>query len=378
MKEKNKKITTFVCPMGTWGMGCSKECECNNATCDPFSGECICPSGWIVKECGELNKMECNTTAYSNTTLDMKTSNHTPQELLRGGLRKHKHSRIIKATTLTEEERLIFQYVEERNHRLLADKCAEGIINMNIADIDNNYQTPLHLAASQGCIITLLTVIACGVKINAVDSNGNTPLHIAIIYKQSHICSSLLFKAANPFIYNNNKKTAYQLAMDSTDHWIKYIFHNKHLHWYQRIRKLNSDEIKLMQNVREDNYQTVGDLCMKHVDVSVENVEDGQNTAFHLTAKYGKNIAPMVLTLIHCGGDINARNAFGNTPLHIAVMSGDSNKTSVLLLHRANPFIDNYEGLTAHDFAKESVEPSLRTLFEEPLLSWYHNSHSVL
>lgn len=282
-----------------------------------------------------------------------------------------------KVKLLSSEERSIFDYVKDGDYKALANKCDEGV-DMNVADINNNHQTPLHLAANKGCVFTILTLIGCGVNINTPDGDGNTPLHIAVTEDRIHACSILLFNEADPFINNTNMNCPYQLAMNSKDDWIKYIFEKNRLQWYHKVRKLNGDEKKLFLYVRKGYYGSVGDLCMKGVDVLLADTEDNRNTAIHIAAIYAQNVVPMVLTIVRCGGDVNVRNADGNTPLHFAVMKGHVNATSILLQHRSNPFIENNEGKTAYALAIESNDPKLLTIFNEPELIWYLNSHFIL
>ncbi len=41
-----------ACPAGTWGPSCENKCPCmNGASCDPMSGACTCPPGWIGDKC---------------------------------------------------------------------------------------------------------------------------------------------------------------------------------------------------------------------------------------------------------------------------------------------------------------------------------------
>ncbi|CAH1406842.1 unnamed protein product [Nezara viridula] len=368
-----------ICPGWSYGDNCLQTCDCNGSYCNHITGKCNCPKYWIGEKCDQkvcpdgYYGPDCNQLCHCEQT-NHEANKETSVAVASSFCHKHKHkqTRSVEIKILTKEERLIFQYVKDGDYKTLANKCAQGV-NMNIADINDNYQTPLHLAAKKGCVFTLLTLLGCGVNINAEDSDGNTPLHIAVADNQSHICTSLLYNEANPFIYNKSMKNAYQLAMDSEDNGIKYIFQTNRLQWYQKIRKLKKDEKKLFLYVRKGYYGSVGDLCMKGVNVLVANVEDKENTAFHFAALYAQNIVPMVFTLLNCGGDINARNVEGNTPLHFAVMVGHVDATSILLQYGANPFIENNDGMTAHNLALESSDPSLRAIFNEPLLSWYLN-----
>ncbi|VVC25576.1 Laminin EGF domain,EGF-like, conserved site,EGF-like domain [Cinara cedri] len=49
---KTCDIRIAVCPLGTYGVNCSKKCHCpNNSYCDPFEGHCFCPAGFMGPYC---------------------------------------------------------------------------------------------------------------------------------------------------------------------------------------------------------------------------------------------------------------------------------------------------------------------------------------
>jgi len=47
----NGSLTCKVCSEGMWGELCSKQCDCAHGSCSPFTGKCICPSGWEGDRC---------------------------------------------------------------------------------------------------------------------------------------------------------------------------------------------------------------------------------------------------------------------------------------------------------------------------------------
>ena len=44
-------ISCLVCQEGMWGSDCSKVCSCVNGGCDPNTGACSCPAGWLGSVC---------------------------------------------------------------------------------------------------------------------------------------------------------------------------------------------------------------------------------------------------------------------------------------------------------------------------------------
>eukprot|EP01137_Pigoraptor_chileana_P024785 Opistho-2@93286 len=49
-----------ICPTGFWGIGCSRQCSCRNGLCDPDTGYCRCPAGWM----GAICHMPCDGTRF--------------------------------------------------------------------------------------------------------------------------------------------------------------------------------------------------------------------------------------------------------------------------------------------------------------------------
>ena len=44
-------FSSLVCPEGMWGSDCSQVCPCVNGGCDPNTGACSCPAGWLGSVC---------------------------------------------------------------------------------------------------------------------------------------------------------------------------------------------------------------------------------------------------------------------------------------------------------------------------------------
>jgi hypothetical protein len=138
------------------------------------------------------------------------------------------------------------------------------------------------------------------------------------------------------------------------------------------VPEQKAEKIRQAENLRASLFRLIegsGDLSYGHLtkDLLVDRVEawnklprfakeqvpvvtqDGQNV-FHKIARYGD---ADLFDLFHRGapgiGDINAQDAYGNTPLHIARYHANNDVIDRLQSLRARPYIKNNEGLTPAD-----------------------------
>lgn len=90
--------------------------------------------------------------------------------------------------------------------------------------------------------------------------------------------------------------------------------------------------------MRDKDWPAVAILITKVTDVG--NVPDRiLQIAIHEAAP-----ADIIESLLNRGGDVMARDLFGNTPLHNACALGDKNVIQSLLAHGANPNVNNNNG----------------------------------
>ncbi len=82
------------------------------------------------------------------------------------------------------------------------------------------------------------------------------------------------------------------------------------------------------------------------------------------------NFPAIATILLDAGANINAKDAEGNTPLHIAAKKGYASKVQYLLSRGANPAIKNNQGQLPVDLVPEPNQ-ALRRL----LLTAIHRSH---
>ena len=107
-------------------------------------------------------------------------------------------------------------------HNLL--KVCQTILDYSEPQInirDSNFQTPLHLACSNGHLKLAQLLARSGADINAIDVKGETPLHLACRQAHGPVVAWILNRSPNLQIRNNERKTAEEIS----DNIILALFH---------------------------------------------------------------------------------------------------------------------------------------------------------
>ncbi len=185
------------------------------------------------------------------------------------------------------------------------DMVRAVIVQSNIQSRDSRGRTPLHVAVEASAIPDIITyLMSARADVNARDRNGDTPLHVAVRGNDRATGELLLARGADVFTPNVSGESALKAAltrMGGRQDWV-----------------LNSNVIK---------------------------ASDGAgNTPLHLAAEW--QLTSMVSFIADKGGDLNARNANGETPLFNAVKA-DSAETVLALLRGTG---DKKADLNARDF----------------------------
>lgn len=185
------------------------------------------------------------------------------------------------------------------------DMVKAVVLDSNIQSRDSQGKTPLHiavLAKADPVIINFL--ISKKADVNARDKNGDTPLHVAVRNNDRASGEILLAYGADVFYPNVSGESALKAAltrMGGRQDWM-----------------LNSNVIK--------------------------SADGAGNTPLHLAAEWQLN--NIVSFIVEKGGDPNARNANGETPLFNAVKADSSETIRTLLMENTGKKAD----INARDF----------------------------
>lgn len=177
----------------------------------------------------------------------------------------------------------------------LAKEHREAVVNIRV-DTDGSY--PLHKVSALGDIDAMVDLLEIGAEVDASSRHGRTPLHDSVLNEGSEAANLLLAHGAN----------IDALTLSAPESWVP------------------ACETPLSTAVRCENYDGVQALIEAGADLSIGAPLSG--------AVANENI-DLVHVLCQRGASVNARNAFGNTALHLAAASSNPSMAKVLLRYGA-------------------------------------------
>ena len=234
------------------------------------------------------------------------------------------------------------------------------------ADINNaNKQevTALHLAAANGHLDIVEKLVEKKANKDEIDNQGWTALHFAAANGHLDIVTTLIEKEANKDATNNQQMTALHLAAA-----------NGHTKTVTTLIKKEAD----INRANNKGWTALHLAAAKgHKDIVTTLIEEGADinnaneeevTALHLAAANGH--LDIVTTLIEKGADINKANNQGLTALHlaaannpemVAVLSPNPNPTPGMISYFARCFKSASGGsnsqVTTDDSADQRLDP---------------------
>ncbi|EAY04906.1 ankyrin repeat protein, putative [Trichomonas vaginalis G3] len=331
---------------------------------------------------------------YNETALHYSPYKETTEVLISHGIdinwkQKHGYTALHLAANINSEEvvELLLSHGADVNakdkegetplHHAAKNNCketAEFLISHG-ADVnakDKNNKTPLHKTTTNNCKETAEILISHGVDVNSKDKEEKTPLHHAAKNNSIETAEYLISHGAdvnakdkdgNPPIYWAIMKTNKDIIRLLIEHGADIKLKNKHgrniLHWATEVW----DPICIVLPCDQPNigtFRLAKDKSIKEVleililcGIDINSKDKYGNTPLHLAA-YGK-LKITVEFLIANGANVNARNNVEKTPLHLATKGNGKKVAEMLLCHGADINAKDAKGntslcLNAHSF----------------------------
>lgn len=199
------------------------------------------------------------------------------------------------------------------------------------ADIDaqtNTRVTPLVYASQEGHLQVTQWLVKHGANINAHAINNLTPLHWAAFKGHLQVVQCLVKHGANTNAQTipNHNTPLHFAAKQSHFHIVRFLaLHHANLAARDTSNRISAD-VAATEEIRNYLNETVpAILPCTHTLMLAAATNDIQNLRQAITSK----------------ADVNSDGLLGNTPLHYMAQHGNWQAVYYLLMHGANPRIEN-------------------------------------
>jgi ankyrin repeat protein/membrane protein involved in colicin uptake len=182
--------------------------------------------------------------------------------------------------------------------------------------------------------------------VNLVDlTTGDTPLHIACKLGKKDIALLLLQCGANPTLKNNNGQTPFDLVENETLKTNLQDQYNLTQTLFDAVENDSLPEIEQILDRLPANQVSI----IVNSRTNPESTEQGE-TPLHIAVKTGNK--EMVKFLLDYGADVNAGDKYEATPLHFACRNGDGYIARMLVEFGGDLTIKAIDGRTPLDACK--------------------------
>ncbi len=269
------------------------------------------------------------------------------------------------------------------NWKVISQPAAPGWTNTSLTTwllehhakpnlVNHEGQTPLHLLCSQQWIAynereatnRVAALLDAGAKADIADSQGLTPLNIAICHVPPAVLSLLMKRMGKLDQFRDNSgQTLLHLAVtnrqDQRLQTVVFLL-GQHLNPNARDRLGRTPLHLLVESIHAGDYsrsaEVVDALLKAGADASLRD-NKGQ-TILHRWGEQGRNhwsnFDTIIRQLFALHPDlVNVTNADGDTLLHIAVRSENSQAAQMLMQSGADPMIRNARGESAFYLAQK-------------------------
>ena len=306
-----------------------------------------------------------------NKTRNMKHGGGEPEDQLFIHIENNNITGIL--NLISDSENIVIDTINNEGNTPLHIACKYGYIEVvnilieNGGDINmaNGYDsdTPLHLAISNNHLEVAMDLIKYNANINATNSDQSTPLHLACLNGNIKIAMALIEKGAVIDAIDNRQNTPLHIACN-------YDYFEVAMALIEKGAAI--DAIDNKQNTplhiacNYDYFEVAMALIEKGAAIDARNSD--QDTPLHRACNRGH--IEVAMYLIEDGADMNARNKNGDTPLHEACVFGRWELVNDLIEAGANKNIKNNDGNTPSDFINVSINNSATYGYALPIDSF--------
>lgn len=285
----------------------------------------------------------------------------------------------------------VLHLAASRDHYALLSLFIDRNASLDLRDIDGN--APLHSASASGYAHMVSILISNGSSLDAVNTLLQTPLHLAVLNDVPEIAAMLLDAGACADAADLEGRTPLYLAAGKSAEMADILLDMG----ADVNRQDHAGSTPLMAAVDSRNEATVrllldhgADMHRKNLDLvtplhrallagktpaswlvhsgTIEDVDDLGNTALHIAVQIGSTIEVLQHCLIS-GIAIEAKNVYGNTPLHDAMASPSTAAAVYLLGEGADFFAVNAMEITPVDILFSRGTEVIRQVLDTSLIA---------
>lgn len=227
---------------------------------------------------------------------------------------------------------------------------------------DNKGNLPLHLACRSGNAATVALLLKAGADVNATNKRGQTPLLLAAQADSPETMELLLEAGANIDIVDNKKQGLADYALSHSKGKVLPLLFSKQV-LDPKGSSPDNPNSSLLHYAAENGLPEMA-AALLQAGANIQATDAYQDTPLHSAAF--RNDAATIEILLKHGAQIDAPNKKGNTPLHYAVRREQLQAAKSLLQHKANRHAENNAGETPAILALENGNMELFSLmFDE-------------
>jgi uncharacterized protein len=237
------------------------------------------------------------------------------------------------------------------------EKALQADVDLDARDeSDGSDSTLMHIAATSSDTPGLIqALVARGADVNLLDASGQTPLYAAVNAKYVQNIRALLDAGADVDVIvpkDNTTALFRAIYIGRPDIALMLLDRSRNVN----VEAENDGGTPLLWAAGLDSPELVQRLVEKGADIHAPGVL--QSAAF-------KSRLQNIEFLVSKGADINARNRYGSTCLHVAAGQGRKDDVKWLLDHAADPLLDGEDGTPLDGAVRRGHEKVAELLREE-------------